>query len=176
LIWTDGRLVNSQVVNVDRFMDAARNLFRKLYAHKHGAAWGAEQEAAAAGLVADLRSDIGPPSADSAPRESRVARYNARALTAPYGSTPIPDYQEGKWSDAAFVEKRAEITTKLAIYLAEHAGVVGDTLSFGVRMECTWKDPPRYQDTDWFKFQDAVKSHVEECWGVLLRSLPDIAG
>ena len=73
-------------------------------------------------------------------------------------------------------EKRAEITTKLAIYLAEHAGVVGDTLSFSVRMPCTWIDAPGYQNTDWFKFQDAVKSHIEECWAVLLKSVPDIAG
>ncbi len=176
LIWTDGRLVNPTIVNADRFMDAAQHMFRKLYAHNHGAAWGAEQDAIAASLVADLRNDIGTPGTKSAAREIRVARYTARALTAPYGSAPILDYREGKWSDDAFVEKRAEIATKLAIYLAEHAGLVGDTLSFGIRMQCTWKDAPRYQDTDWFKFQDAVKSHVEECWGVLLRSLPDIAG
>ena len=65
--------------------------------------------------------------------------------------------------------------TKLAAYASERAGIVGDALSFGIRMQCTWKDAQRYQDTDWFKFQDAVKSHVEECWGVLLKSLPDIA-
>jgi hypothetical protein len=176
LIWTDGRLANPAVVNVDRFMDAAQHLFRKLYAHKHGAAWGAEQAEAVASLVADLRSDIGPPGTKSAPVESRVARYKTRALTAPYGATPIPDYREGKWSDAAFVEKRADFRTRIAEYLAEHAGNAGDALSFGVRVPCTWIDPPRYQQTDWFKFQDAVKSHVEECWAVLLKSIPDIAG
>jgi hypothetical protein len=75
LIWTDARLADPVVVNVDRFMDAAEHLFRKLYAHRHGPEWGAAQDVAVASLVADLRSDIGPPGKVSAPREERVARY-----------------------------------------------------------------------------------------------------
>jgi hypothetical protein len=176
LIWMDERLVDPTVVNADRFMDAAQHLFRKLYAHKNGEEWGVAQDAMSASLVADLRSDTGPPGASSAPRENRLARYEARALTAPYGAAPIPDYREGKWSDAAFVEKHADFKTRIADYMAEHAGIAGDALSFGVRVPCTWIDPPHYQDTDWFKFQDAVRSHIEECWAVLLKRVPDIAG
>ncbi|MGD0142756.1 MAG: DUF6765 family protein [Rhizomicrobium sp.] len=176
LIWTDGRMAEPSVVNKDRFLDAARHLFRKLYGHKHGLDWGAEQEQAAASLVADLASDIGPPTRNSVPRDGRMQRYLARALTADYGSTAIPEYREGAWSDAAFVEKRGDIETKFAEFAADHAGALGDALSFGSRVQCTWIDPPRYRDTDWFKFQDAVKSHLDECWGVLRRRLPDIAG
>jgi hypothetical protein len=173
LIWTDGRLASPTILNADRFLDAANHLFRKLYAHNSGAP--AELEQAAASLLADLKADIGEPSTVSAPKDLRIQRYQQRALTQPYGATAIPDYLESKWADDAFVEKRADIKTKLAAFMTEHAGMAGDMLNFGIRMECTWKDPARFKQTDWFLFQEAVKSHLDECWGVLQNRLANIA-
>ena len=174
LIWTDARLAEPTVVNADRFLDAAEHLFRKLRGYKNGDATGAAVDRDAASLVADLKEDIGTPSTVSAPRAVRIRRYGNRALTTPYGAKAIPDYQEGQWSDAAFIEKRSDISTRLDIFMSEYAGVAGDALDFGTRMQCTWRDAAAYRQTDWFKFQEAVLSHLNECWAVLSKRFPDI--
>jgi hypothetical protein len=175
LIWTDGRLVAPEIDNTARFMDAAEHLFRKLARYRNAAIADAELDRSAESLASDLRADIGPSSRTSARRDpARIARYRQRALSAPYGGVPIPDYQEGKWSDAAFVEQRSDLASRIAIYLAENTGIAGDMLDFGARFAFTWRDPARYAETDWYKFQQAVKSHLDECWSVLTKRLPDI--
>jgi len=126
-------------------------------------------------LLSDLRDDIGPSSEASPPLDpARIARYKLRALSKPYGATHIPEYQEGKWADAAFVEQRSDLLPRIAIYMQEHAGIAGDAMAFGTALPCTWKDPSTREQTDWYRFQEAVKSHLDECWGVLLKHLPDL--
>lgn len=175
LVWMDDRLVNSEVDNTSRFMDAADHLFRKLVAYKTPGLAGADIDRAAASLIADLRSDIGPSSRTSGPTDpTRIARYRQRAMTASYGASAIPDYQEGKWADAAFVEQRADLGPRIATFMAENAGLAGDILDFGTRLTCTWKDAATYKQTDWYRFQEAVRSHLDECWGVLAKRLPDL--
>jgi hypothetical protein len=173
LVWTDPRLAEPTVVNADRFLDAAQHLFRKLRAWKRGGAADPDVEKEAASLAADLKADIGTPSETSAPREARIARYKARARTPPYGATPLPDYVLGQWSDAAFVEQRSDIATRFEAFVSG-LGIAGDVLSFGAHMQCTWKDPQRFPETDWFKFQEAVKAHLEECWEVLVKRFPEL--
>jgi hypothetical protein len=175
LIWSDGRLVNDTVVNAERFLDAAEHLFRKLDGYKRPGRARPEADRDAASLVADLRADIGPSAAASAPTVARIERYKARALLSAYGSAAIPLYEEGNWANEAFVEQRADLTTRIAVYVAEHAGLVGDALNFGTRMPCTWKDPALCHQTHWFRFQEGVKSHLAECWGVLTTRLPEIS-
>jgi hypothetical protein len=176
LIWTDGRLANPVVDNTPRFLDAANHLFRKFYSYKHGTQDALHVDIEAASLLADLKLDIGSSSEQSIQRNpTRIERYKNRAITAPYGRLAIPDYLLGKWADAAFVEKRADIAIRLEIYMAENAGIMGDALDFGTRMPCTWTNPAQYRDTDWFKFQEAVRSHLDECWGVLIKQDPAFA-
>ena len=86
----------------------------------------------------------------------------------------MPDYREGKWADAAFIEQRGNPLRHAVIWLAEHAGLIGDVLDFGTRMPCTWRDPATREQTDWYKFQQAVRSHLEECWDVLTRNMPEL--
>ena len=134
----------------------------------------ADMDRVATSLVADSRSDIGPSSrASPALDAGRIARYRRRAVTAPYGATAIRDYQEGRWADAAFVEQRADMGPRIATFLAENAGLAGDILDFGTRLTCTWKYPATYMQTDWYHFQEAIRSHLDECWGVLTNRLPD---
>jgi len=175
LIWKDERLAEPAIDNTSRFLDAAAHLFAKFHAHRGGNP--AERDALKASLVADLKADIGPSSPSARPGDpTRAARYRLRALGAEYGGRPIPEYRVGGWSEEALVETRADVVTKLAVLLEEHAGRAGDILGFGTRIPCTWKDPARYRETNWFKFQEAVKAHLEECWGVLARRIPEIAG
>jgi hypothetical protein len=95
-------------------------------------------------------------------------------LTPAYGAKVLPDYQKGKWSGAAFLENGADLSTRLDSFMADHAGVAGDVLDFGTRMQCTWRDAANYKESDWFKFQEAVLSDLNECWGVLAKRFPDI--
>ena len=173
LIWRDDRLLDPTVVNADRFLDAAAHLFKKLRILRTRSVV-ADDDRDLAELLRDLKEDIGTPSTISTPREPRIQRYRRRALSAAYGATDLPDYRSGDWADAAFVEQRADLVTRAEIYVAEHAGIAGDILAFGTRMPCTWKDPSRYRETQWFRFQEAVKAHLEECWDVLQREFPDI--
>jgi hypothetical protein len=172
LIWTDGRLVDGPIDNTERFMTAADHLFRKL-ARYRGASTSIDEPAA--DLVSDLRADIGPSSKLTAALDPRrIARYKARALAPAYGGTAMPDYRQGKWADAAFIEQRGNPLRHAVIWLAEHAGLIGDVLDFGTRMPCTWRDPATREQTDWYKFQQAVRSHLEECWNVLTRNMPEL--
>jgi hypothetical protein len=173
LIWTDGRLADPTVDNTTRFLDAANHLFRRLCTCTHG---NADVAGLAASLVNDLKADIGPSSKVSVRRDqARIARYRQRALKRDYGSTAIPDYREAQWADAAFVEKHGGVAEKLAKFVAHHTGLAGDILEFGTRMEFNWQDPDNYSDTHWYKFQEAVKSHRDECWSVLERRIPELA-
>ena len=159
LIWRDARLADPIVVNSARFLDAAEHLFRKFRTYKLLNNSNIGQEVAS--LLADLQSDIGSSSPDSKPQDPvRIDRYRKRALTVPYGASPIPDYVEGRWADAAFVEQRTDVAQRLALYMAENVALIGDDLDFGVRMPCTWRDSPTHQQTEWYKFQQAVVSHL----------------
>jgi hypothetical protein len=175
LIWNDDRLVEPKIDNTSRFMDAADQLYRKLATYKKPAILPAELNDAAAVLVGDLRADIGPSSMTSHQQDpTRISRYRQRALRPAYGGVAIPEYQEGSWADAAFIEQRSDLGQRIGIFLEEKAGTAGDALGFGTRIPCTWKDPVHYQDTDWWKFQEAVRSHLAECWGVLAARLLDL--
>jgi hypothetical protein len=176
LIWNDGRLVEPRIDNTARFMDAANHLYRKLATYRQPGISSAELDNAAAAMVEDLRADIGPSSQTSRQQDpARIGRYKQRALGPAYGNVAMPEYQEGSWADAAFIEQRSDLGQRIGIFLEEKAGTAGDALGFGTRMPCTWKDTAHYQDTDWWKFQEAVRSHLAQCWDVLVARLPDLA-
>ncbi len=176
LIWTDARLDAPVVDNTARFLDAARHLFFKLYAWRNKKSADGDPDAMAAALVADLTHDIGPSSPTSIALDpARIERYRKRALKPEYGGTAIPEYQLARWADEAFIEKRAGLATRLAEIVGRHTGLAGDILEFGTRLSFTWKDPQHCQDTDWFKFQEAVKAHLSECWVLLQRRFPELA-
>ena len=173
LVWRDERLINPVVSNSERFLDAAAHIFKKLRKFKTGSNV-PDGDTDLNCLVTDLKADIGSPTTNSAPREQRIGRYKARALQAPYGGTDMPEYRQGEWSDAAFVEQRADLVTRIESYVAEHAGIAGDILAFGTRMPYSWKDPSRHRETEWYRFQEAVKAHLDECWALLKSRCPDV--
>ena len=174
LIWRDERLVNPVVTNVDRFMDAAAQLFKRFHKFKTGSIV-PDSDLDLNSLIADLRADIGSPTTNSAPSEQRVGRYKLRSLESPYGGVAMPEYRQGEWADAAFVEQHADLVIRIEEYIAEHAGVAGDILAFGTRMPVSWKEPLHYRETEWYRFQEAVKAHLEECWALLKSLFPDIS-
>ena len=177
LTWLDGRLKleNSEVVNRYRFMDAVRHLFDKFYRYAHANVDEAKLAQEKAYLVTDLTADIGGSDNSNAQVQARTERYQRRALTSQYGSTSIPAYAEDAWANAAFAEKPGTIFTWLDNAMIQAAGAYGDIVRDGQRAECTWKNPAQFKQTDWYKFEEAIRIHLDECWDLLTKRIPDAA-
>lgn len=175
LVWRDDRLADeiATVNNRDRFVDAAAHLFAKLYQHNHGSA---PPQADILSLKADLTADIGQHDVNNTRLAARLSNYKNRAFTPAYGGTAIPEYDPGRWSNAAFVEDQKSLAAELAQTVADAFGDFGDALRDAQRVKCTWRDPHHFESTDWYMFQEAIRSHLDECWTILTKRLPDIAG
>jgi hypothetical protein len=178
LIWGDKRLDDeiATVNNKERFLDAAGNLFGKLYLHKHGAAPDSEWLPQAADLKADLAADIGAHDAINEMREKRIESYQKRALSPSYGGAAMPEYDVGLWSNAAFLEDHESLIVWLEDAVAGKLGDYGDFLREVHRARCTSRNPTQFKNADWYKFQEAVKAHLDECWAILVKHIPGLEG
>jgi len=175
LVWKDDRLAQPTVDNTARFLDAAEHLLRKLCVVTKGTGHSDETDRLAASLLTDLKEDIGPPTTTAVRcNPVRIRRYQQRALSRDYGGAPIPDYRPAQWADAAFIEKHGGLGERLAKFVAQHTGLAGDVLEFGARMQYSWQDPDNFRETHWYRFQEAVKSHLDDCWGILARQIPEL--
>jgi hypothetical protein len=177
LTWTDGRLIsaNEKIINRTRFTDAAKHLFGKLYRFKHPSfsvkALQQEEES----LVADLYADIGGPDDKNLQVANRMGRYHRRALSPAYGATAIPVYDPNVWLNMALNQAAGNVFDWLHNVAIQEAGDYGDLIRVGTRAQCTWKNANTYKETDWYKFQEAVRTHLEECWSILVKAIPDAA-
>jgi hypothetical protein len=173
LVWRDPRLATPDVDNRERFLDAAEALFRRFVLHVDPARNAAVLTADAAFLRRDLSDDIGPDDAENneALGAARLARYQTRALTAPYGGVALPAYVQYLWFNAAVSEEGAWLRQKLDDAL----NVVDDYLDQTTAIPCSWRNPDTFRQTDWYQFAEAVKDHQNACWDILLaESLPGL--
>jgi hypothetical protein len=182
LEWEDNRLVNSKVVNRDRFMDAATHLFQKLALHVQPGRTEADLAVESKALVADLDADIGPRDDINAYVKDRIARYIERSREAAYGASTIPDYFDGEWFSEAIredhdtVREQARGVGASSIYTDIRA-FAGDFFADRRRQTVHWKNstPETYRLSNWFSFQEAIKAHLSQCKGFLAEQglLPD---
>lgn len=170
LVWEDSRLVQSTVDNRARFLDAAAALFHKLARVRSPQLKDAELDAHASALRRDLNEDIGPRDDRNERSAERCKAYLARSLLPEYGATPMPGYVMGEWFDAAFEEPRKSVRERLQNALTDgRFGALGkffgDWLAVKNRRLVHWKNPSPawYEATHWYRFQQAVKAHVQEC-------------
>jgi uncharacterized protein DUF6765 len=173
LVWQDARLVARDVDNRARFLDAAEALFRRLATHVTPGLALADLDLDVAALRVDLDRDIGPadPHSDEALRTARIARYQTRAKLPAYGATALPDYDEYAWFNAAVHEDGARLRQWLDARLDMAADYVDQTLI----VPCSWSDPAAFDQTDWYRFVEAVKSHQNACWAILVsEALPGL--
>jgi hypothetical protein len=175
LTWTDHRLIseNEKVTNRVRFVDAARHLFGKLYRYKHPGFSVPTLQQEEAALVADIYADIGGSDDKNLQVANRMGRYHRRALSRPYGSTAIPPYDPDAWANAALNQDTGNVFDWLHSVAVKEAGDYGDLIRLGTRAQCTWKNPNSRKETDWYKFQEGVRTHLDECWSILTKAIPD---
>ena len=162
LTWQDSRLVNSSVDNNQRFLGAAEHLFDKLWRlanNERGERASAVRQMSRERQ--DLIEDLGMIMGVGFPKE-RFARYGALASSADYGATPIPEYNQAAWFDHAI---------KTATVVVPNLFRTGGS---NVKKKKTYTFRPSYQDSDWYKFQEAVKHHAE-CAKAILCETPEIA-
>lgn len=166
LVWRDPRLARPVVDNRQRFLDAAEALFRRFVLHIDPARNAAMLVSDVASLRKDLDEDIGPadPGNDAALLAARLTRYQARALTAPYGAAPLPTYVEYFWFNAAVAEEGAWLRQKFDDAL----NVVDDYLDQTTAIPCSWRDADGFEQSDWYQFVEAVKAHQNACWDILV--------
>lgn len=137
--WDDGRILDKEVNNNNRFLAAARCMFN-MFKTKSGAAspgnW--------ASLEADLIKAMGPDYSGELNHGHDTRREQYQKL-APW----LPEYDPNMWFDAAVQTKVKGLPDKL----------LPDHVLFKDRY--FWKTG--WHDSDWFKFQEAIKAHQAMC-------------
>jgi hypothetical protein len=131
LRWTDERLIraNEQVDNTERFLDAARSMFRMFATHRSWNRSVIEEEAAL--LVSDLAACLAGTDASEEGTKKRLLRYLALAGKPAYCDQPYPLYHKEEWFKKAVTNDQ-------------------------------WKDRQGYQQTEWYRFQEAVQGHQKD--------------
>ncbi len=141
--WQDPRILQSDINNNHRFLDAAKRLYEEC-----SRANGTYDPAACDQLVSDLTAAMGPVASGELNQgvDDRQKRYKALA---PW----LPKYDQHYWfTDAVDTEVRGlpdNILTHLTIFKDQH----------------TWRRTK--EETDWYRFQEAVKAHQGLCMGLL---------
>jgi hypothetical protein len=174
LVWEDSRMIESHVDNRARFMAAAGRLFEKFVAQTKPSMTPQAVKLEVAALKADLDADIGDRDDQNANVEARIQRYIARGATSLYGGLRIPRYVVGTWFKEAIAEERDEVARKTVSqipipYLSDIMDALEDVIADGNRQNVSWRNPdPRvYKTSNWFRFQEAVTEHLNECWAML---------
>ncbi len=137
-IWTDNRLVDSEINNQLRFLSAAFMLYEK-YCHYNGKT--SEWDKVQAGLL-KLWGEKTYTGAFLQSKNERYGRYRQELSW-------LAEYNKFDWFDYA-IEKKVRFLKDfidLPFFKDEHH----------------WRNPAKKEETDWYKFQEAIKEHERAC-------------
>ena len=173
LVWRDTRLLGERerVKNKVRFLDAAKHLHAKFMQATTPGVTKAEIARVGRKLVKDLDGVIGERDQSNERRDERIARYIELSNTADYGDTEVREYDEDRWLHEAVNEDVRGLRDKSDSRLTRWDPFTD---------KYTWRDRRTYKQSDWYRFQQAVKTHQNETWAILAESnlqgleLPDL--
>ncbi len=135
--WQDDRLVEQDIDNNLRFLTAAKRLFENYAGHTGSdAQWPELEDKLIAIMGRSRRGD------QNYGREDRIAKYHS-------GDGWLPPYNEDDWFDNA-IEREVH-------GLKDSGGLLSRLTLF--KDEYFWKEGVTKENTDWYKFQEAVKEH-----------------
>ncbi len=158
LVWKDKRLLdkNARIDNKERFMKSAGKLFTKyrLYVDKKCSVKALNADRMQ--LIKGLRSAIGEVDQSNSNKMVRIERYIE--LSQKMFGYEMPEYDEYAWFEEALNEKVRGLRDKSDSFLTRW-----DPLTDIY----TWRQPSKYKETNWYKFQEAVKSNQDTTWDLL---------
>lgn len=158
LIWRDERLIDENIDNNARFLEAARAMLGKLVRFTTPKIGKRELRRREARLENDLKRCIGASDPEDAQAEARIARYRELAGATEYGGVGIETYDAKRWMDEA-VSTAVRGLRDRGDSLIARLDPLKDIYS--------WKDRDNYRQTHWHRFQEAVKQHQRETWQIL---------
>ena len=161
LVWKDKRLIAGRVDNRSRFLTAAVHILSKLAKFVDPRITKKEIQKRETDLKDDLDKCIGERDQTNEYREKRIARYKKLGETREYAIGQIAEYDDEIWLEEAVNEKVRGLRDRSDLFLARW-----DPLTDIY----TWKDRENYKQTHWHRFQEAVKQHQDETWGILKES------
>lgn len=157
LVWTDTRLVNGEIDNKKRYLDAAQCLLKKLAVYNGKSI----SEPALKKFCHDISQAIGrngEHGGDS--KKSRIKRYLCLATEPEYGGNPLPKYKKNKWFDKAI--------RKISRGKERTAG-----RSVSGYYDYFWINRKNYKNTYWYKFQEAAALHQKDTLAYLRNNIPE---
>lgn len=150
--WVDNRLVEADINNKLRFLSAVKELFKKYCSYQKSLGkpnkfdeWlNIEQE---------LNELQGPTYTGKSKKyeDKRIKRYREKMNW-------IPGFDERQWFDEV-------IETEIKGLQDTHEGILAHFTLF--KDTCYWKDGINKEETNWFRFQEAVKEHQKFALGQL---------
>ncbi|MBF8436197.1 hypothetical protein I0Q91_03825 [Halanaerobiaceae bacterium Z-7014] len=159
LVWEDNRLINSEIDNNKRFLEAISYLYDKLSNQTNSSINKSNKER----LITDIEEII----YNEDTKEFRIDKYKELALKDIYSGKRIPDYNKFKWFNEAICEDYPEERT-IEIFYQDF------NLKDAFFKDYTWADHDNYEDTHWYKFQKAVKDHQEMMIDILDELLDEV--
>ena len=161
LTWKDRRLIEPRVDNNARFLEAASHMLAKLFDMTDPNISAKDKQDKQDELVKDLSEAIDGRDQGNQHNEERIARYKKLGRKKAYGQAVVPYYDPDDWFDDAVKEDVRGLRDRSDFTLC--------------RWDCftdvyTWKDESSYMQSDWFRFQEAVKEHQAETLAILDRS------
>lgn len=153
--WTDPRLISSlqRISNKERFLRAARVIYKRLtefLGNSHFSSSSLQRDLSdAIGKSEVIGEYAGESDLRRFAKKERIRRYQKISRTQGYGNEELEPYSEDKWFNDAIEKKPLPYGQAPTEYLF------------------FWKNQKSYKKTDWYKFQEAVRSHQNETWEIL---------
>ncbi len=158
LVWKDKRLLdkNARIDNKERFMGSAGKLFTKyrIYVDKKCSVKALNADRMQ--LIKGLRSAIGEVDQSNSNKMVRIERY--KELSQKMFGYEMPEYDEYAWFEEAVNEKVRGLRDKSDSFLTRW-----DPLTDIY----TWRKPKERKESNWYKFQEAVKTNQDTTWDLL---------
>lgn len=168
-VWEDCRLVtpHARRENKALFLQAVGRLFVHLRRHLVPACSEDDIIGDRDALVRDIDEAIGLVDLDNSEFVKRVKRYQQLASGSDYGNTGLAEYNADKWFDEAISEITGifRIRDKWVLWRSLK-NLIAERVAF-VRDIYSWRNLETYQDTHWYKFQEAVKAHQAAALSIL---------
>jgi len=144
--WKDERLSDPEIYNNDRFLEAVKKLYNKLSEHNNQEVKIEERN--------QLINDINKIITEQNSRADRIEKYKKLAAKTDYLGTEMPDYNRYAWFNSSISGKYpARYKIRIFYFSYNPKNDIYNARTY------SWDNPEKYQETDWFKFQEAVKAH-----------------